>query len=76
MTSTTDPIAVNEIPGRFFHVLGAAAAELWSELPNELQHMLFERAVVLGHSSERDESLREQLAKFLHDRHPRTAEHA
>jgi hypothetical protein len=33
---------------------------------------LFERAVVLGHKGERDESLREQLAKFLHDHHPRT----
>jgi hypothetical protein len=33
---------------------------------------LFERAVVLGHKSERDESLREQLAKFLHDHHTRT----
>jgi hypothetical protein len=75
MSSTTDTIAVNENPNRFFHVLGAAAAELWSELPAEMQHTLFERAIVLGHTSERDESLREQLAKFLHDRHPRT-EHA
>jgi len=33
---------------------------------------LFERAVVLGHKGERDESLREQLAKFLHDTNPRT----
>jgi hypothetical protein len=33
---------------------------------------LFERAVVLGHKGERDESLREQLAKFLHDHHART----
>jgi hypothetical protein len=74
MSSTTDSIAVNENSSRFLHVLGAAAAELWSELPHELQHTLFERAVVLGHNSERDESLREQLAKFLHDRHPRTAE--
>jgi hypothetical protein len=41
-----------------------------------LQQTLFERAVVLGHKSERDESLREQLAKFLHDHHARTAERA
>jgi hypothetical protein len=41
-------------------------------LPQEMQHTLFERAVVLGHRSERDESLREQLAKFLHDHHERT----
>jgi hypothetical protein len=45
---------------------------IWSELPHELQHTLFERAVAVGHKGERDESLREQLAKFLHDHHART----
>jgi hypothetical protein len=65
--------AVNDNATRYFHALGAAAAELWSELPQDLQHTLFERAVVLGHTSERDESLREQLAKFLHDTNPHTA---
>ena len=63
---------VNDVAGRYFLVLGAAAAELWSELPQELQHLLFERAVLLGHRRERDESLREQLAKFLHEHHQRT----
>jgi hypothetical protein len=29
-------------------------------------------AVVAGHQSERDESLRENLAKYLHDHHERT----
>jgi hypothetical protein len=57
---------------RFFLVLGAATADLWSDLPQELQHTLFERAVLLGHQGERDESLREQLAKYLHDHHNRT----
>ena len=57
---------------RYFLVLGAAALDLWSNLPQELQESLFERAVVLGHKGEGDESLREQLAKFLHDHHPRT----
>ncbi len=64
---------VNDIAARYFLVLGAATADLWSELPQELQHALFERAVVLGHQGEPDESLREQLAKFLHDHHARTA---
>jgi hypothetical protein len=64
--------AVNDIAGRYFLILGTAAADLWSQLPHDLQHLLFERAVVLGHQSERDESLREQLAKFLHDHHTRT----
>jgi hypothetical protein len=63
---------INDIPARYFLVLGAAAADLWSELPQELQHQLFEHAVVLGHQGEQDESLREQLAKFLHDHHERT----
>jgi hypothetical protein len=63
---------VNDIAARYFLVLGAATADLWSELPQDLQHLLFERAVVLGHQSEQDESLREQLAKFLHEHHART----
>src|SRR6476469_7194157 len=58
---------------RFAQVLGLAIVELWSELPRELQQTLFERAVLLGHQTERDESLREQLAQFLHDHHERTA---
>ena len=61
-----------ENTARYFLALGAAAADLWSDLPAELQQSLFERAVLLGHQSERDESLREQLAKFLHDHHDRT----
>ena len=57
---------------RFAPLLGAAALHLWAELPQAVQEKLFEHAVVIGHHSERDESLREQLAKFLHDRHART----
>ena len=72
MTGQSDPIGGKASRDRYFLVLGAAAADLWSELPQELQHLLFERAVVLGHKSERDESLREQLAKFLHDHRART----
>ncbi len=63
---------LNDIPARYLLVLGAASADLWSELPQDLQHILFERAVLLGHQREQDESLREQLAKFLHDHHART----
>ena len=57
---------------RFTPLLGAAALHLWAELPQTIQEKLFEHAVVIGHRGERDESLREQLAKFLHDRHART----
>jgi hypothetical protein len=58
---------------RFAQALGLAALDLWSELPPDIQHRLFEQAVVRGHKSERDESLREQLAQFLHAHHERTA---
>jgi hypothetical protein len=44
---------------------------LWGELPQPIQEQLFECAIVLGHQGERDEMLREQLAKFLHDHHER-----
>jgi glucose-6-phosphate-specific signal transduction histidine kinase len=73
MSNHSDQV-LNDIAGRYFLVLGAAAADLWSELPQELQQQLFERAVLLGHQGEQDESLREQLAKFLHDHHERTAQ--
>jgi hypothetical protein len=72
MPTPSPPIAATDGAARYLLVLGAAAADLWSDLPQDLQHTLFERAVVLGHQSERDESLREQLAKFLHDHHERT----
>jgi hypothetical protein len=57
---------------RFSRVMGAAVVALWGELPQGVQEQLFECAVVLGHQGERDEMLREQLAKFLHDHHERT----
>jgi hypothetical protein len=57
----------------FSRLLGAAAIRLWGDLPPDIQHMLFEETVAAGHRSERDESLREQLAQFLHDHHRRTA---
>jgi hypothetical protein len=58
---------------RIVQALGTAAIHLWSELPREIQEKVFETAVALGHRGEQDESLREQMAKFLHDHHPRTA---
>jgi hypothetical protein len=72
MPPSSQETAADEDSARYFLVLGAAAADLWSELPHALQQTLFERAVVLGHKGERDESLRELLAKFLHEHHART----
>jgi hypothetical protein len=72
MPAPSERYTADQNNARYLLVLGAAAADLWSELPPELQQTLFERAVVLGHQTERDESLREQLAKFLHEHHTRT----
>jgi hypothetical protein len=72
MTESSNHRPGDSRPERYFLVLGAAAADLWSDLPQDLQQLLFERAVALGHQGERDESLREQLAKFLHEHHERT----
>jgi glucose-6-phosphate-specific signal transduction histidine kinase len=57
---------------RYQQALGAAAVDVWGELPQEIQEKLFEHAVVAGHQAQRDESLREELAKYLHDHHKRT----
>jgi hypothetical protein len=66
-------MTADESTERFVEALGLATLDLWSELPQEVQHSLFEQAVLRGHKSERDESLREQLAQFLHQHHERTA---
>ena len=66
-------MSTDESSERFATALGLAALDLWGELPQEVQQLLFEQAVVRGHKTERDESLREQLAQFLHDHHERTA---
>ena len=59
---------------RYALALGQAVINAWGGLPQDIQQLLFEDAVISGHHTERDESLREQLAVFLHDRHPRTTE--
>lgn len=64
---------MSEQNDRFSTIIGAAAIKLWSDLPQEVQQQLFEEAVVTGHRGERDESLREELALFLHEHHKRTA---
>jgi len=61
-----------EPDSRYAMALGQAVIKSWGELPQEIQQRLFEDAVIAGHHTERDEALREQLAVFLHDRHPRT----
>jgi hypothetical protein len=52
---------------RFQQNIGRAALRLWPDLPRDYQEQLFEYAVG------GDETLRHQLAQYLHDHHPKTA---
>jgi hypothetical protein len=58
-----------EPEGELFIALGRAATKLWSGLPPQTQHTLFEEAV-----SFHGEVIRQPLAVFLHDRHSRTTD--
>lgn len=51
----------------FERLLGKAALVLWPNLPRDLQETLFETAVV------GDLAIRNHLASYLHDHHPKTA---
>jgi hypothetical protein len=51
---------------RFANLLGKAAMDVWGDMPRDIQEALFETAMK-GQSAEREE-----LARLLHDRHPRT----
>ena len=49
--------------------LGEAVVRIWSRLPQDAQHHLFEQVVTA-----QGEELRPRLAIFLHDHHPRTTD--
>jgi len=49
--------------------LGEAVVRIWSNLPQGVQHHLFEEAIMSN-----GESIRSQLAVFLHDKHRRTSD--
>jgi hypothetical protein len=51
---------------RFADLLGRAAINVWGDMPRDIQEALFETAMK-GHAAEREE-----FARMLHDRHPRT----
>lgn len=48
------------------NLLGRAALDVWGDMPRAIQEALFETAMK-GRDAEREE-----LARLLHDRHPRT----
>jgi hypothetical protein len=52
---------------RFQDAIGRAALELWPDLPREVQEHLFEYVAT------EDYTLRQPLATYLHEHHPRTA---
>jgi hypothetical protein len=54
---------------RLTRALGEAVVRTWSNLPHDVQHHLFEQA-----AKSVGESMRPQLAIFLHDKHSRTAD--
>ena len=49
--------------------VGEAAVQIWSYLPPDAQHDLFEEVI-----TELGEKMRQPLAIFLHGRHVRTSE--
>lgn len=51
---------------RFTKLLGRAALDVWGDMPRDIQEALFETAMK-GQPAEREE-----LARLLHERHPRT----
>jgi hypothetical protein len=64
-----DRMSTEDREARIARILGAAVISRWGDLPHDTQQKLFEEAIMLGHRGERDESLREELARFLHERH-------
>ena len=58
-----------ETKEQIFCALGKAVVRIWSNLPQQVQHHLFEEAVL-----SQGESKRQQLAIYLHDEHQRTAD--
>ena len=65
---TGERLMENEKADDLTHALGTAITTMWSRLPTNVQHELFEAAVKSA-----GEGVRERLAIFLHHRHPRTS---
>jgi hypothetical protein len=62
-TDSTPSVTADQLT----RALGEAVIRIWSNLPQDVQLHLFQE-VVTSHG----ESIRAQLAVFLHDKHPRT----
>ena len=66
MPSAADRSPITE---QLTRALGEAVIRIWSDLPQDVQDRLFKEAV-----ASRGESIRSQLAVFLHDNHERTSD--
>lgn len=60
-------VTMQQTSDQMSRALGEAVVKLWSRLPQDVQHDLFEEAARLGGSE-----IRPQLAVFLHGQHSRT----
>ena len=58
---------LNNSTHEFERLLGKAALALWSDFPRDVQENLFETAVA------GEVIIRNHLASYLHDHHPKTA---
>jgi flagellar motor switch protein FliG len=65
------PDAIKAMSEQLSRALGEAVVRIWSHLPQEIQHNLFEEAIA-SQGVEQAPQTRSQLATFLHDKHPRT----
>ena len=64
-TDSTPSVTADQLT----RALGEAVIRIWSNLPQEVQNHLFQEAV-----TSQGESIRSQLAVFLHDKHSRTSD--
>jgi hypothetical protein len=58
-----------ETADQLIRALGEAVVRIWSNLPQDVQHHLFEEVITL-----KGETIRPQLAVYLHDKHRRTSD--
>ena len=66
--TTSDDGRNVEASDEVVHALGQAVVRLWSVLPSDVQHQLFEEATTAV-----GQEIRQRIAIYLHDKHPRTS---
>lgn len=62
---TNLPSGLSSSEEHILRCLGAAVIDQWSDLPTNVQRLLFERATALG-APRHTMHLKEQIARFLH----------